>query len=77
MGVFVCFEEQVTKPMRLEAKEAGYYDKKLFGTRYDKIQIKTVEELLDGGEIDMPIIMATTMKSAERKSEQSQSAIDF
>jgi hypothetical protein len=59
----------VTKPMLLEAKEAGYYNKEMFGTNYDKIQILTVEKLLDGEQIKMPNILMTTFKSAEKKEE--------
>lgn len=69
IGVFVCFEEQVTKPMRLEAKDAGYYKKDIFGANYDRIQIMTVEKLLEGEEIKMPNILTTTFKTAEGKKE--------
>jgi len=70
IGVFVCFKEQVTKPMRLEAKEAGYYMKDLFDTKFDKIQILTVEQLLEGEEIKMPITKMTTTRSVEKKNEK-------
>ena len=66
IGVFVCFDEQVTKPMRLEAKDVGYYKKDIFGANYDRIQIMTVEKLLEGEEIKMPIL-TTTFKAAEKK----------
>jgi len=67
IGVFVCFDEQVTKPMQLEAKDAGYYKKELFGTKYDKIQILTVDQLLEREEINMPDTRMTTFKIAEKK----------
>jgi site-specific DNA-methyltransferase (adenine-specific) len=54
-GVFVCFNEQVTKPMLLEAKKEGYFAQELFGNRYDKIQILTVEEILEGKDINLPM----------------------
>jgi len=38
----------MTKPMLLEAKHAGYYDKEHWGDKYDKIQIITVEDLFEG-----------------------------
>jgi DNA modification methylase len=69
IGVFVCFSEQVTKPMLLEAKEAGYYKKELLGTKYDKIQILTVDQLLEGEEINMLDTTSTTFKTAEAKKE--------
>lgn len=70
MGVFVCFKDQVTKPMKLEAKEQGYYRKEMFNDQCDKIQILTVEQLLDGEGINMPKIMITTFKSVEEKIEK-------
>jgi site-specific DNA-methyltransferase (adenine-specific) len=77
IGVFVCFEEQVTKPMLLEAKEAGYYNKEMFGTNYDKIQILTVEKLLDGEQIKMPNILMTTFKTADKKEEKEEHPMMF
>ncbi len=50
IGVFVCFAEQVTKPMELRAKEAGKYK----GYKFDRIQILTIEDMLDDREIRMP-----------------------
>ncbi len=68
MGAFVCFEQQVTKPMREAAKDAGYYGKEYFGTQYDKIQIITVEDLLEGRRINMPLtVKGSTFKKAQRK----------
>jgi len=69
MGVFVCFEEQVTKPMLLEAKEQGYYRKEFFGDKYDKIQILTIEKLLEGENINKPDILPNTFKVAEEQTE--------
>jgi len=69
MGVFVCFEEQVTKPMLLEAKEQGYYRKEFFGDKYDKIQILTIEKLLEGENINKPDILPNTFKVAEEQAE--------
>lgn len=67
IGVFVCFDEQVTKPMKLEAKGTGYYKKELFSTNYDRIQILTVDQLLEGEEIKMPRNFTTTFKTAKKK----------
>ena len=47
MGVFVCFADKVTRQMLIEAQRAGYYDKDVFGTRFPRVQILTVEDLLD------------------------------
>ena len=69
MGVFVCFDEQVTKPMQLAAKEEGYYRKDHWGDKFDKMQILTVEQLLDGESIKFPLTQTTTVKTAEKKIE--------
>jgi len=66
MGIWVCFKDRITKGMRLEAKNEGYFKIDYFGTRYDKIQIISVEELLDGKEIDMPETSITTFKTATK-----------
>ncbi len=50
IGVFVCFADMVTKPMELAAKEAGNYE----GYKFDRIQILTIEDILDDREIKMP-----------------------
>jgi len=67
IGVLVCFAEQVTKPMRLEAKSQGYYNQEFFGSRYHKIQILTVEELFDDQEIQKPLSTKETFKQAQRE----------
>jgi len=54
MGVFVCFENEVTKPMLHEALLAGYYDQEAFGIKYPRIQIMTIEDLLAGKTIAHP-----------------------
>jgi site-specific DNA-methyltransferase (adenine-specific) len=69
LGVFVCFKEQVTQPMLKEAKQQGYFDEKHFGNRIDKIQILTVDDLLEGKEINLPVGLykKTTFKEASKK----------
>ena len=54
IGVFICIEEP-TKPMRVEAAEAGFYQSKhVGGGKHPRIQILTIEELLDGKRLDLP-----------------------
>jgi site-specific DNA-methyltransferase (adenine-specific) len=67
-GVFVCFNEQVTKPMLLAAKEEGYFYPELWQNRFDKIQILTVEDILDGKGINLPLEAhrTTTFKKATK-----------
>jgi site-specific DNA-methyltransferase (adenine-specific) len=68
MGGFVCFEDQATKPMQIEAQQAGYYDQEAFGTRYPRVQVLTVEGLLAGSGITHPnpAMFNVTFKRARR-----------
>jgi len=50
LGIFVCFASQVTKPMELAAKEAGKYK----GYQFDRIQLLTIEDILEGKKIKLP-----------------------
>src|SRR6185437_4269851 len=52
IGVFLCFEAP-TKPMMKEAAEAGFY-KSPDGTSYPRMQIFTVEQLLQGKQVEYP-----------------------
>lgn len=47
-GILVCFEAQITKGMRSEAKGRGYFRQDIYGTTFDKVQIISVEDLLEG-----------------------------
>lgn len=71
IGLFVCFNEEVTKGMLQAAKREGYYKKEIFSNKYDKIQVITVEDLLDYKDPNLPIIEHTTFKKAEREKEES------
>ncbi len=53
IGVLVTLENP-TEPMKVEAVAAGYYHSALYHRDYPKIQILTVEELLQGKTVDMP-----------------------
>ena len=52
IGVLLAMEEP-TKPMRVEAAGAGFYDSP-WGGRYPRLQILTIEELLAGKGVDRP-----------------------
>jgi hypothetical protein len=69
IGIMVCFEEQVTKEMKKIAKEAGYYRKEMFDDCYSRIQVMTIEELLNNQTPKMPESKKTTFKSAQRNKE--------
>jgi len=62
-GVFVCFAEQVTKPMELAAKQDGKYKPYDF----DRIQILTIEDIFEGKEIKIPAGVApSTFKQSTK-----------
>ncbi|MCB8916942.1 MAG: restriction endonuclease [Ardenticatenaceae bacterium] len=64
IGVLITLESS-TQPMRTEAVSAGYYESEAWGKKYPKIQILTIEELLDGAVIEMPPAWGT-FKQAEK-----------
>ena len=53
MGLFITLEEP-TRDMRTEAVSAGFYHSDLWQRDFPKIQIRTVEELLEGKGFDIP-----------------------
>jgi DNA modification methylase len=65
IGVFLCFEEP-TKPMLREAAEAGLY-KSSDGTTYPRMQILTIQQILDGKQPEYPLHRRdATFKKAPR-----------
>ncbi|NLO18918.1 MAG: hypothetical protein GX121_03420, partial [Ignavibacteria bacterium] len=63
IGAFVCFQQSLSNSMLELAKNQGYIE----NYRVDKIQIITVEEILEGKEIKLPALVDnTTFKSAKR-----------
>ena len=65
IGVFLCFEPP-TKPMLKEAAEAGFY-KSTDGTTYPKLQILTIQQILDGLQPKYPLHRRdVTFKKAPR-----------
>ena len=65
IGVFLCFEEP-TKPMQREAAEAGLY-KSSDGSSYPRLQILTVQQILDGKQPEYPLHRRdATFKKAPR-----------
>lgn len=67
IGIFVCFQENLTKEMTKEAKHAGYYYPEQFGNAYDKIQILTVEDLMDDRQPRYPDSRKQTFKKATKE----------
>jgi site-specific DNA-methyltransferase (adenine-specific) len=60
IGVLITLE-QPTNPMQVEAVAAGYYHSPIWDRDYPKIQILTIEELLHGKTIDMPLQAQTSV----------------
>jgi site-specific DNA-methyltransferase (adenine-specific) len=77
IGVFITLEEP-SQDMKTEAASSGYYHSLLWDRDYPRIQILTIEELLNGKEIDMPPVKSRkTFKQAKRitKSDASQDTL--
>ena len=71
IGVFVCFQEHVTHPMEREAKQEGYYsphinnhDVGVYTTQFPKIQVLTIEQILNGEQVKMPMTTQGIFKTA-------------
>ncbi len=66
IGVFLCFEEP-TKPMLREAAEAGLYKSNTHNAlAYPRLQILTIQQILDGKQPEYPASRDATFKKAPR-----------
>ncbi len=65
-GVFITLEP-ATKEMRKEASSAGFYESELQGTKHPRLQIFTIEELLEGKPLDLPALAAMPYMDATFK----------
>jgi len=76
MGVIISARKP-TSAMRKEASAADVYRSEAFGKNYPKVQILTVEDLLNGKKIDMPYHVSKTFKKTEKveTTEEEQSSI--
>jgi len=66
IGVLISMQA-FTKDMKIEATTAGFFESKLWGKKYPKIQLLTVDELLNGKKIEMPPIkqVSSTFKKSQ------------
>ncbi len=71
-GIFVCFEATVTKEMLKEAKSAGHIKIGEIEFGQDKIQIITIENLMNNHRPNLPNV-SSTFKKAQRKENKSSS----
>ncbi len=67
IGVFVCWQKYITRNMLETAKKQGYYMENHYQNKYDKLQILSVEDILDNKKINVPSFIPTTFKSAKRE----------
>jgi site-specific DNA-methyltransferase (adenine-specific) len=65
LGVLLTMKEP-TQPMRAEAAGAGFYDSPGWHTKHPRLQILTIEQLLDGKQIDYPHVTGVTFKRAPK-----------
>lgn len=63
MGIFVCFEDEITDNMRRIAKQQGLYQQ---GLPYEKIQLMSVEDLLEGKLPQRPLSRVETFGTPDR-----------
>ena len=77
IGVLITLESP-SKPMNQEAVSAGFYHSPNWNKNYPKIQILTIDDLLNGGEIQMPPAWGT-FKQAQKvdKPQASQQKMDL
>jgi site-specific DNA-methyltransferase (adenine-specific) len=68
IGVFICFEEHITRNMQVIAKKEGQFTDDFGNTHCDKIQVISVEDLLEGKRPLIPQSKFETFKKAEKKS---------
>lgn len=64
IGILITIDAP-TKPMQQEAAAAGVYKHPLLNREDHRIQIVTIEEILEGRRIDLPMGRVDTVKSAE------------
>lgn len=76
MGVLISMAEP-TRNMVREASAADLYEAEAVGKKYPKVQLITVEELLEGKKIEMPYHAPATFKKAQRHSKEDSKQISF
>ncbi len=69
MGIFICMTPP-TKGMLEVANHSGSYEHPLTGTRYPRVQIVTIAQLLDGKRPKMPTAILPYVKAKLRNPDQ-------
>jgi len=68
LGVFITLEPP-TREMEKEAVSAGFYRSPGWGRDYPRLQMRTIEELLGGAGIEMPLSSVTFKQAGRVKDE--------
>ena len=76
IGVFLTLEPP-TKQMTGEAASAGLYESKGWGRTYPRIQILTIEQLLNGAELQMPPAYGTFKQAGRVREDGGQIGFDL
>jgi DNA modification methylase len=66
-GIMITRHEP-TKPMIQEAKEAGQFKPEMYNA-FDRLQIVTVQQILDGERMNLPLMEEVTKKAQKAKTE--------
>jgi site-specific DNA-methyltransferase (adenine-specific) len=72
IGILISLQPP-TGPMETEAASAGFFEHKINGLKYPKLQLRTVKELMEGKGIERPVNLAlddTFKKAPESKKKQ-------
>ncbi len=67
-GILITRNE-ATAPMRQEAKAAGVFKPENFAA-FDKLQIVTVQEILDGAKMNLPLMEEVTKRAQRAKTDK-------
>ena len=67
---FLITMDAPTKPMLAEVQKIGKYKHPLLNREDDRIQIVTIQELLDGARMNLPMSRIDVVKSAEAEGDQ-------
>lgn len=73
-GILIMRNEP-TAPMRQEAKGAGQFKPKNFAA-FDKLQIVTVQEILDGARMNLPLMEEVTKRAQKAKADNQSKLFD-
>jgi site-specific DNA-methyltransferase (adenine-specific) len=69
LAVFITLDAP-TQGMKVEASASGLYKHKLMGKSYQRVQIVTVEEMLGGARLEIPMSEEVLKKAKEKGLEQ-------